>query len=154
MSAPTNPSADQEALYPGSSDDSAYDEANIGASLTSSLRSSIYMYREVHGRTYHAYKDCEYGFPNDELELERLDLQHHVYHPRLDGKLFLAPISATPHNVLDVGTGTGIWAIEIAEMYPSASVGWGAGRVSQKPFEICQFPKITQMPTTFPLAAA
>lgn len=30
----------------------------------------------------------------------------------LDGKLYLAPIGDEIHNVLDVGTGTGIWAID------------------------------------------
>jgi ubiquinone/menaquinone biosynthesis C-methylase UbiE len=29
----------------------------------------------------------------------------------LDGKLFLAPISPNPQKVIDVGTGTGIWAM-------------------------------------------
>jgi hypothetical protein len=29
----------------------------------------------------------------------------------LDGKLFLAPIDSNPQQVLDVGTGTGIWAM-------------------------------------------
>jgi ubiquinone/menaquinone biosynthesis C-methylase UbiE len=29
----------------------------------------------------------------------------------LDDKLFLAPISRNPGKVLDVGTGTGIWAM-------------------------------------------
>ncbi|KAL0936870.1 Trans-aconitate 2-methyltransferase 7 [Colletotrichum truncatum] len=39
-----------------------------------------------------------------------------------DDKLFLAPISDSPQNVLDVGTGTGIWAIDFADEYPSAEV--------------------------------
>ena len=29
----------------------------------------------------------------------------------LDDKLFLAPINGNPEKVLDVGTGTGIWAM-------------------------------------------
>jgi len=40
----------------------------------------------------------------------------------MDGKLFLAPIGDNPQRVLDVGTGTGIWAIDFADQYPSASV--------------------------------
>ncbi|RDW77550.1 hypothetical protein BP6252_05603 [Coleophoma cylindrospora] len=40
----------------------------------------------------------------------------------LENKLHLAPISATPHNVLDLATGTGIWAIEFADAFPTANV--------------------------------
>jgi len=40
----------------------------------------------------------------------------------LDGRLFLAPIPDDPQRVLDVGTGTGIWAIDFADQYPSADV--------------------------------
>jgi SAM-dependent methyltransferase len=44
-----------------------------------------------------------------------------MYLVTLDKKLHLAPIQE-PHNILDVGTGTGIWAIDIADQYPSAQV--------------------------------
>ena len=37
------------------------------------------------------------------------------------GKLFLAPIKS-PKRVLDLGTGTGIWAIDIADMFPEAKI--------------------------------
>jgi hypothetical protein len=40
------------------------------------------------------------------------DLQHHLYGLTLEGKLFLAPIKKDAQNVLDIGTGTGLWAIE------------------------------------------
>jgi len=39
----------------------------------------------------------------------------------LDGKLHLAPIS-NPQRVLDLATGTGIWAIEFAQEYPESNV--------------------------------
>lgn len=40
----------------------------------------------------------------------------------LDDKLFLPPIRESPERVLDVGTGSGIWAIDFADEYPSAEV--------------------------------
>lgn len=107
---------------PDSDHDSAYDGDSMNQSWTTSLKSSILEYRQLYGRTYNAYKDEKYVFPNDEPELERLDLQHHMCVISNRGKLFLAPISENPENVLDVGTGTGIWAIEFAERYPNASV--------------------------------
>ena len=38
-----------------------------------------------------------------------------------DGKLHLAPLH-TPHRVLDVGAGSGIWCIDFADIYPSAEI--------------------------------
>jgi SAM-dependent methyltransferase len=69
-------------------------------------------------------KDGQYAFPNDEPENDRLDLQHHLFALTLQGKLFTAPISKehTFHRVLDVGTGTGIWAIDFADEHPEAQV--------------------------------
>ena len=53
--------------------------------------------------------------PNDEKEQDRLDLFHHLFLSLLGGRLWTAPLD-NPHRVLDVGTGTGIWAIDFAEL--------------------------------------
>jgi methylase of polypeptide subunit release factors len=51
-----------------------------------------------------------------------LDLQHHLFALTLDGVLGLSPPNskdAKVHRVLDVGTGTGIWAIDYGMQYPN-----------------------------------
>ncbi|KAE9371715.1 S-adenosyl-L-methionine-dependent methyltransferase [Stipitochalara longipes BDJ] len=73
------------------------------------------------GRTYHKYNQGNYFLPNDDEEQDRLDLQHHLFSLTFDGHSSLAPI-ANPTKVLDIGTGTGIWAVEYALQNPSATV--------------------------------
>lgn len=41
------------------------------------------------------------------------DIQHHLWRLTLDGSLCVAPISPNVSSALDLGTGTGIWAIEV-----------------------------------------
>ncbi|KAF3019014.1 hypothetical protein E8E14_013172 [Neopestalotiopsis sp. 37M] len=74
------------------------------------------------GRLYHGYKDGRYFLPNDAAEQDRLDLQHHLWSLVLDGWLALAPMNEIPRYVLDVGTGTGLWAMDFAEQNPSSYV--------------------------------
>ncbi|RSL51757.1 hypothetical protein CEP53_008310 [Fusarium sp. AF-6] len=93
-----------------------------GASDTTSLRSSILRYREENGRTYHAYKDGVYVFPNDETENERLDIQHHLFALTFEGRLHAAPLTQPLRRVLDAGCGTGIWAIDFADEHPECEV--------------------------------
>lgn len=96
----------------------------VRESTTTSLSESIYNYRKEHGRTYHAYKDGKYIFPNDEVcdqypaaivfrmltsdqrEADRLDLQHHIFRLTYGNRLFFAPIK-NPKRCIDIGTGTG-----------------------------------------------
>jgi tRNA1(Val) A37 N6-methylase TrmN6 len=49
-------------------------------------------------------------------------LQHCKFTLLLDNKMHLAPIVDNPQNILDLGTGSGIWAIDVADLYPSAAV--------------------------------
>ncbi|KAI1337094.1 S-adenosyl-L-methionine-dependent methyltransferase [Xylariaceae sp. FL0016] len=91
-------------------------------SSTMSVTSSIYDNVIENGRTYHRFKEGKYLLPNDVKEQDRLDYQHRLFCQVNDGKLYLAPIGQNPQNVLDIGTGTGIWAIEFGLEHPGAHV--------------------------------
>ncbi|KAE8441212.1 hypothetical protein EG329_005612 [Mollisiaceae sp. DMI_Dod_QoI] len=112
---------DQEDEYNDDNDrDSAYGES-LQASDMASISSAITKFRYENGRRYHAYQDGAYWAPNDEVHNDQQDMAHHLWLLTFDNKLYLAPI-LNPHNVLDVGTGTGIWAIDMADAFPSATV--------------------------------
>lgn len=95
---------------------------------TASLTSSIFESRTIFGRSYQSSKSTEYWAPKDEKQINGLDIwcvlasppwfrsnfglsSHQMLFHMLGDKLFLAPIGDEPQNILDVGTGTGIWAM-------------------------------------------
>ncbi|KAF4446846.1 hypothetical protein F53441_9550 [Fusarium austroafricanum] len=93
------------------------------ASSTQSISSSILHYRTIHGRTYHSERgNAQYWTPNDEHHNESMDINHHLLSLSLEGKLHLAPLKKDIQTALDIGTGTGIWAIDFADEYPNAEV--------------------------------
>ncbi|KAH7625485.1 hypothetical protein B0T09DRAFT_361424 [Sordaria sp. MPI-SDFR-AT-0083] len=87
------------------------------ASTTASLSSSIYDYRTIHGRTYHAeIGNAESWEPNDQRHVDALEIFHHSM-VQLDGKLYLSPLDKKKiHKVLDVGTGNGMWAMQVLSL--------------------------------------
>ncbi|HET9110036.1 MAG TPA: class I SAM-dependent methyltransferase [Ktedonobacterales bacterium] len=72
----------------------------------------------IGGRTYVA--GVPYILPKDLDETNRLDFQHYMLRSFMRGN-YLAPLNA-PRDVLDVGCGTGRWAIEMAAEFRSANV--------------------------------
>ncbi|UPL03148.1 hypothetical protein LCI18_014082 [Fusarium solani-melongenae] len=102
-------------------DDSAIDSDSYHES-TASVTASIFEYRTIRGRTYQSSKTTEYWAPNDDKHLEGFEVAHAWITMMLGDKLFLPPIRESPERVLDVGTGSGIWAIDFADEYPSAEV--------------------------------
>jgi SAM-dependent methyltransferase len=86
-----------------------------------SLTDSVTDYPVEWGRTYHRYKEDSYLYPNDPEERERMNLMLACMKRLHHGKLFLSPVK-NPEKVLDIGTGTGLWAIDVADMFPRAKV--------------------------------
>ncbi|KAN0075178.1 S-adenosyl-L-methionine-dependent methyltransferase [Elaphomyces granulatus] len=100
-------------------------DSSYGAELstyTATVTSSALDYRRENGRRYHAFRDGIYLLPNDDEEADRLDMVHEMTLLMMGRRLFLAPLPPSPQRVIDVGTGTGIWAIDFADKYPSAEV--------------------------------
>jgi SAM-dependent methyltransferase len=65
--------------------------------------------------------DSDYQLPKDEEEDLRLNFQHYALYYAI-GNHYVAPLLPPLLTVLDVGTGTGIWAQEIARLFPTALV--------------------------------
>ncbi|KAJ0310947.1 hypothetical protein COL516b_001647 [Colletotrichum fioriniae] len=110
----SNNTTDHEVMIVAEDHDESDAASNLGstvASSSTSVSSSILEYRMENGRTYHAYKDG--------------NLQHNLFILTFDNKLATAPPNdpgSKVGNVLDVGTGSGIWAIDFGEEHPDAEV--------------------------------
>ncbi|HEX6818049.1 MAG TPA: class I SAM-dependent methyltransferase [Ktedonobacterales bacterium] len=74
--------------------------------------------RSLFGRQY--LVEEPYFLAKDDQEINRLDFQHFLFRFALKGN-YAAPVTA-PANILDVGTGTGRWAMELAALFPQANV--------------------------------
>ncbi|KAE9377506.1 UMTA methyltransferase [Stipitochalara longipes BDJ] len=116
---PSHPIEADEADF--DEDDGGYISDQLSSSSTS-LASSIRAHTFEDGIRYHKFHDGSYAFPNDETEQNRDDMKHAMTLLLCANRLHFAPIGDSPQNIIDLGTGTGIWAIDMADKYPSATV--------------------------------
>ncbi|KAB5578083.1 S-adenosyl-L-methionine-dependent methyltransferase [Coniochaeta sp. 2T2.1] len=103
-------------------DEFATSDFDASSTASTSITSSIYSHAYENGRRYHQYRNGRYPIPNDDMEQNRDDMKHAMMLELTDGKLFYAPIGDHPQKIIDLGTGTGIWAVDVADRYPSAEV--------------------------------
>lgn len=97
--------------YGDDASDGGYESDGLSSASTSA-ESSVRNYLYENGRRYHSFREGIYNFPNDDVEQEREDMKHAMLKLLCSQKLHFAPITNNPQEVLDIGTGTGIWAIE------------------------------------------
>jgi hypothetical protein len=96
--------------------DDGYETDSLGSASTS-LSSSVRNYAFENGRRYHKFREGAYNFPNDDSEQDRENMKHarvvnlcqRLHFAELRGGAGEGGFSG---NVLDMGTGTGVWAIE------------------------------------------
>ncbi|KAG6054090.1 hypothetical protein E4U17_004064 [Claviceps sp. LM77 group G4] len=101
--------------------DGGYESDGLSSASTSA-ESSVRDYMFENGRRYHRFREGHYNFPNEEVEQEREDMKHAMVKLLCSQTLHFAPIGNHPQEILDIGTGTGIWAIEMGDSFPSANI--------------------------------
>lgn len=92
-----------------------------------------------------------YLTPVDDDEWRRLDKQHSVLTLALNGlypcpdivEAVLAPTDGEPKRILDLGSGTGVWAMEMAHRFPHAAVK--GIDLAPTPLDVANFPPNLQM---------
>ncbi|WQF90416.1 Putative S-adenosyl-L-methionine-dependent methyltransferase superfamily [Colletotrichum destructivum] len=100
--------AQQQEFEDSQNDDgaSSVGDSSVDESLLS-LRSSILDYRRENGRTYHRMSDG--------------NLNHHIWILTWEGEICVSPKKHGAKRVLDVGTGTGVWAMDYGNVPPNCS---------------------------------
>ncbi|KAG0321516.1 hypothetical protein BG000_003189 [Podila horticola] len=74
------------------------------------------------GRTRHTVESAPYMLPNDLTESDRLDAQHYLVRFVFKGNYNVQLDHDAKLRILDVATGTGVWALEMSHEFPKAEV--------------------------------
>lgn len=98
--------------------DSASSAGSAGPAPGSAIDPQNSRFQWIGGRRYFAH--VPYLLPYDDQEFTRLDFEHHLLRQAFKANV-LAPVRQ-PHVILDIGTGTARWALEVATQFPSAFV--------------------------------
>lgn len=121
---PAQPSSRQEAVEASSSQGLGenvgidepwnvdYDSDDSAVTSTTSVDHSVLDHFYENGRRYHRFREGLYPFPNDAMEQEREKMLHALTVSLCGGMSHMAPIGTNPQCIMDLGTGTGTWAIE------------------------------------------
>ncbi|KAF7295427.1 S-adenosyl-L-methionine-dependent methyltransferase [Mycena indigotica] len=73
----------------------------------------------ITARHFHQWTGSSYPLPADAREKERLQLQHDAVKHMYEDRIILAPVEFNEEaKVLDIGTGSGTWAVELATNTP------------------------------------
>ncbi|KFY05779.1 hypothetical protein V491_09025, partial [Pseudogymnoascus sp. VKM F-3775] len=94
-------------------------------SETTSVASSMYRGYIENGRRYQTVREDNYWGPSDEQQFETFEAGHLVYQIldcQEDNTLFRSPIPKDAQHIIDLGTGDGTWAVQVADNFPGLTV--------------------------------
>ncbi|RMD43009.1 hypothetical protein DV735_g2156, partial [Chaetothyriales sp. CBS 134920] len=114
---PSSIPVDQD--YVEQADEPAVDDSVSGLSIASTR----WNYFLEHGRWYQDYHSTGYAFPQDDGSLRNEGWTQLLMLYLFDNKHFVAPVDASKlRNVLDVGTGHGLWPENVADAYSDCHI--------------------------------
>ncbi|KFY84758.1 hypothetical protein V500_09021 [Pseudogymnoascus sp. VKM F-4518 (FW-2643)] len=94
-------------------------------SETTSIASSMYRGYIENGRRYQTIREDNYWGPSDEQQFETFEAGHLVYQIldcQEENTLFRSPIAENAQHIIDLGTGDGTWAVQVADRFPGITI--------------------------------
>ncbi|KFZ25220.1 hypothetical protein V502_00303 [Pseudogymnoascus sp. VKM F-4520 (FW-2644)] len=94
-------------------------------SETTSIASSMYRGYIENGRRYQTVREDNYWGPSDEQQFETFEAGHLVYQIldcQEENTLFRSPIAENAQHIIDLGTGDGTWAVQVADRFPGITI--------------------------------